>query len=125
MVGLFNSLNFIVSRDESSFGLSKEDNVPCTKVDYGRQIYEDSDRIKEYIDSIYSSFGSPSYIIEDTFDGPVDCRVISSCRKHEIIYIEHWKNSCPERIYIFINVIDSITSSFVKHLYESVSGNQI
>lgn len=121
MTGLFNSTNFKVNRDNSSIYLSKKADIPCTRIDYGKIIYSSIGKIRDYMNTIYSSFGNPSFVISDTLDGPVDCWVISSCRKHEIIYIEHWKNSCPERIYIFMNVINHITSSFIKYIYESVT----
>lgn len=121
MIGVFNSFNFIVNRDNNScLAMCKEANIPISSLEYGRNIKQCRKPVKSYMDVIYSSFGKPSYILNDVCDGPVDCWVISSVHKNNIIYIEYWRGSFPERMYIFINIINSVTSSFVKSLYESV-----
>lgn len=120
MVGIFNSHNFLVYRDESSIKLSREASIPYVRLDYGKQIQQCHWKVKSYMSAIRSSFGEPSFTIYEAFDGPVDCWVISSSRMNEIIYIEHWKGCSPEKMYIFMNVVNVITSSFLKCLYECV-----
>lgn len=121
MVGLFNSQNFLVYRGEDSVELSKKAGISCSRIDYGRQILQYPEKAGEYMDEIISSFGRPSFIIAGACDGPVDCWVISSYYMNDIIYIEYWKNTYPERIYIYVNTVSIITSSFLKCLYESVA----
>lgn len=121
MVGVFNNNNFVVHKGNSSVGLSKLANIPCSRLEYGRDLLQSDRAVTNSIEAIYSSFGDSSYTLDNINDGPVNCWVISSKQKHEIIYIEHWKNAYPQRMYIFINTINHITSSFIKSLYESIN----
>lgn len=120
MVGVFNFQNFTVHKGNISIELSKSANIPYSRLEYGRKIQQSERCVSNCVDAIYSSFGEPSFKINDAIDGPVDCWVISSLYKHEIIYIEHWKFVYPQRMYVFINILNYITSSFIKSLYERV-----
>ena len=124
MVGVFNNNNFIVHKGDSSVELSKLANIPCSRLEYGRDIIQSGRAIINSMEAICLSFGAASYTLDNINDGPVDCWVITSKQKHEIIYIEHWKYAYPQRMYIFINTIDHITSSFIKSLYENINCKQ-
>lgn len=119
MLGIFNSFNFNVYRGSDPASLYRMAKISYSEFEYGRQIKFSNRPSSSYMSLIYSSFGPPSFTIENTADGPVDCWVISSQYKHEIIYIEYWKYTYPQRVYIFFNVINDITSSFLKSLYEN------
>lgn len=118
MLGLFNAHNFDVVKHPYSLQLSKLANISYTKLDYGKKIQESNKPLSTLIKAICSSFGQPSHILSNIYDGPVYCWVISSHNGLSIIYIEYWKHAFPERMYIFVNEVNSITSSFIKLLYD-------
>jgi hypothetical protein len=119
MLGIFNADNFDVCRGSESFYLSKLANIPLSEFQYGKKIQGSGKPLSIFMESIYSSFGNPSYILSGAADGPVYCWIISSHSKASIIYIEFWRHASPERMYIFANDINIITSSFLEVLYKS------
>lgn len=118
MIGIFNSHNFDVYRGSDFDGLYKSANISYLDFEYGDMIKYSKKPVVDYMALIYSSFGAPSFTINNLCDSPVDCWIISSPSKHEIIYIEYWKGTFPERMYIFFNVKNHITSLFLKYLLE-------
>jgi len=123
MVGIFNSENFVVQRGPDIATLRNMANTSYEEFKYGREIKYSKKSPVNFMNMIYSSFGYPSFIIEEANDGPVDCWVITSNHRRNIIYIEYWKCTSPGRMYIFFNNKNRIPSLFLKNLYESaVSG---
>lgn len=120
MIGIFNSLNFNVYRGFDHNKLNKLASIPYTSFEYGSIIRNSKKPVKEYIEQIYSSFGKPSFTNLTPYDGPVDCWIITSANNREIIYIEHWGLAFPERMYIFFNTRNNVTSLFLKYLIQSV-----